>query len=98
MSDFASLVSDTQDRVETAQLVLSEVERGLEVVEKVEAITKRARPVLRSASVMILGCLVGLGIVLLITRRRHVSDIEIAEAESPEGVPDSSDRFRNSSA
>jgi hypothetical protein len=97
MSDFASLLSDTQDRVETAQLVLSEVERGLEVVEKVEAVTKRARPVLRSASVMILGCLVGLGIVLLITRRRQVSDIEISEVDSSEGLPDSSDDLGNSS-
>lgn len=97
MSDFASLLSDTQDRVETAQLVLSEVERGLDVVEKVEAVAKRARPVLRSAPAVIVGCLVGLGIVLLITRRRRASDIGISEAESSEGVSDSAEAFRNSS-
>ncbi len=98
MSDFASLLSDTQEGVETAQRVLSEVEHGLEVVEKVEAVAKRTRPVLRSASVVILGCLVGLLIVLLISRRRHASDIEISEGESSEGVPDSAEDGRGSSA
>jgi hypothetical protein len=98
MSDLASLLSDTQDGVETAQRVLSEVEHGLEVVEKVQAVAKHTRPVLRSASVVILGCLVGLGIVLLISRRRHASDIEIPEGESSEGVPDSAEDGRGSSA
>ena len=96
MSDFAALVSDAQDRVETAQLVLSEIERGLDVVEKVEAVAKRSCPVLRWASVVILGCLLGLGIALLMGRRRRASDIEVKE-ESPEGIPNSGEYSRPSS-
>ena len=96
MSDFASLLSNTQDGVETAQRMLSEVEHGLEVVERVQAVAKRTRPVLRWASVVILGCLVGLGIVLLISSRRHASDVETPEAEPSEGVPDSAQDGRGS--
>ena len=51
MSDVESWLSNTQDRVETAQLVLSEVERGLVAVQTVETVAKRARPVLRAVSV-----------------------------------------------
>lgn len=95
MSDFAALLSDAQDRVETAQLLLSEIERGLDVVEKVEAVAKRSRPVLRWASLVILGCLIGLGIALLMGRRRPASDIEVAE-ESPEGAPSTGEQSRPS--
>ncbi len=84
MSELESWLSETQDRVATAQRVLSDVERGLAAVEKVEAVAKRSRPVLRMATVMILGCLVSLGIVLLVSRRRHESQIEIPEDESSE--------------
>jgi hypothetical protein len=98
MSDFASLLSDTQDGVETAQRVLSEVEHGLEVVENVQAVAKHTRPVLRSAFVVILGCLVGLGIVLLISRKRHASDIGIPEGEPYEDLPGSAEDGRGPSA
>jgi hypothetical protein len=86
MSNFASLLEDTQDRVETAQLVLSKVEHGLEVVEKVEAVAKRTRPVLRSVAIATLACLVGL-VLLLVIRRRLGEEIEVREGESPEEVP-----------
>jgi hypothetical protein len=98
MSDLSSLLSDTQDGIETAQRVLSQVEHGLEVAEKVEAVAKRTRPALRSASVVILGCLVGLGIVLLINRRRRASDTEIPEDELSDGLPDSAEDGRSSLA
>ena len=84
MSEVDSWLSDSQDVVATAQHVLSEVERGLLAVEKVEAVAKRTRPVLRIATVVILGCLVGLGIVLLVSRKRHESQIEVPDGESPE--------------
>jgi hypothetical protein len=84
VSEVESWLSDTQDRVATAQRVLSEVERGLVAVEKVEAVVKRTRPVIRKATVVILGCLVGLGVVLLVSRRRHESQIEVPEGESSE--------------
>lgn len=87
MSDFASILSDTQDRIETAQLVLSNVEQGLQAVEKAEAIAKRTRPILRSVSIAILGCLVGLGIFLVIRSRRKTDEVEIPEGESSEGEP-----------
>ena len=95
MSDFAALLSDAQDRVETAQLLLSEIERGLDVVEKVDMVAKRSRPVLRWASLVILGCLIGLGIAVLMGRRRPGSDIEVTE-ESPEGAPNSGEPSRPS--
>jgi hypothetical protein len=82
VSDFESWLSGTQDRVATAQLVLSEIERGLVAAEKVEAVAKRTRTVLRMASVVILGCLVGLGIVLLVNRKRHAGEIDVPEGES----------------
>ncbi len=47
MSDVAALLSGAQERVETAQLVLSEIEHGLDVVEKVAVVAKRSRPILR---------------------------------------------------
>jgi len=84
VSEVDSWLSDSQDVVATAQHVLSEVERGLLAVEKVEAVAKRTRPVLRIATVVILGCLVGLGIVLLVSRKRHESQIEVPDGESPE--------------
>ena len=95
MSDFAALLSDAQDRVETAQLLLSEIERGLDVVEKVETVAKRSRPVLRWVSLVILGCLIGLGIALLMGRRQPASDIEDT-GESPEGAPNSGESSRPS--
>jgi hypothetical protein len=95
VSDFAALLSDAQDRVETAQLLLSEIERGLDVVEKVETVAKRSRPVLRWASLVIVGCLIGLGIALLMGRRQPASDIEDTE-ESPEGAPNSGESSRPS--
>ena len=84
MSEVESWLSDTQGRVATAQRVLSEVERGLVAVDKVEAVVNRTRPVMRKATAVILGCLVGLGIVLLVSRRRHESQIEVPEGESSE--------------
>ncbi len=84
MSEVESWLSETQDRGATAQRVVSEVERGLAAVEKVEAVAKRSKPALRMATVVILGCLVGLGIVFLVSRRRHESQIEIPEDESSE--------------
>jgi hypothetical protein len=75
MSDFESLLSDTREGIVTAELVLSEIERGLAAVEKVEAVAKRTRPVLRVASIVILGCLVGLGMVLLVGRIRRANEL-----------------------
>ncbi len=84
MSEVESWLSDTQFLVATAQQVLSEVEHGLETVEKVEEVVERSRPVLRTVAVVILGCLVGLGIVLLVSRKRREMQIEVAKGESPE--------------
>ena len=84
MSEVESWLSDTQFLVATAQQVLSEVEHGLETVEKVEEVVKRTRPVLRTVAVVILGSLAGLGIVLLVGRKRRERQIEVAEGESPE--------------
>lgn len=95
MSDFAALLSDAQDRVETAQLLLSEIERGLDVVEKVETVAKRSRPVLRWASLVILGCLIGLGIAHLMDRRQPASANEDTE-ETPQGAPNSGEPSRPS--
>jgi hypothetical protein len=88
VSDFASLLSETQERVETAQQVLSGVETGLEVVQRVEAVAERTRRGLRWAGVVILGCFLGLGIVLLVSHRRLAGDTAIPEAESSEELPD----------
>lgn len=85
MSDIESWLSNTQDRVETAQLVLSEVERGLVAVQTVETVAKRARPVLRVATVVIIGCLVCLGIGLVVSRTRRKGEVEFPEVESPNG-------------
>ena len=76
MSEAESWLADTQDPVATAQRVLSDVERGLVVVGKAEAVAKRTRPFIRVATVVLLGC-VGLGIVVLVSRRRHKSQIEV---------------------
>jgi hypothetical protein len=84
MSQAQSWLSDTQDRVATAQRVLSDVERGLVVVEKAEAVAKRTRPFLRMATVVILGCVVGLGVVLLVSRKRHERQIEAPDDNSSE--------------
>jgi hypothetical protein len=88
------MLSDTQDRVGTTQLVLSKVEHGLETVEhgletveKLEAVAKHTRPVLRSVSIVILGCLVALAIGLLIRRRRGGYEIEIQNGHSPDEGP-----------
>lgn len=80
MSQVETWVSDAQDRVAAAERVLSEVERGLVAIEKVEAVAKRTRPVLRMATVVILASLVGLGIAVLISRKRHEGQIEEAPA------------------
>jgi hypothetical protein len=87
VSDFESWLSNTQDRVATAQVVLAEVDRGLVAVEKVEKVVKRTRPALRLASVVILGCLVGLGIVLVARRRRQEIEPEIPDVEPPPEGP-----------
>lgn len=84
MSEAESWLSMTEDRVAAAQRVLSEIERGLVAAEKVEAVAKRTRPVLRMAAVVILGGLVGLGIVLLVSRKRPESQIDVPEDEPPE--------------
>jgi NADH:ubiquinone oxidoreductase subunit K len=81
VSDLESWLSNTQDRVETAQLVLSEVERGLVAVETV---AKRTRPVLRIFTVVIIGCLVCLGIGLVVSRTRRKGEAECSEVESPD--------------
>ena len=75
MSDFDSLLSDTREGIATAELVVSEIDRGLAVVEKVDA-ARRTRPALRVVTIMILGCLVGLGIVLLVGRIRRAHEIQ----------------------
>src|SRR5665213_890265 len=93
MSDTASWLSDTQDRVATAQRVLAEVDRGLVAAERVEKAAKRARPLLKVASVVLLGSLVAVGVALMINRRRWSSELTIPEgglpAEELTGVPSS---------
>jgi NADH:ubiquinone oxidoreductase subunit K len=84
VSDLESWLSNTQDRVETAQLVLSEVERGLVAVQKVETVAKRTRPVLRIFTVVIIGCLICLGIGLVVSRTRRKGEVEFSEVESPD--------------
>jgi hypothetical protein len=88
------MISDTQDRVGTAQLVLSNVEHGLETVEhgletvqKLEAVAKHTRPVLRSVSIVILGCLVVLAVGLFIRRRRGGYEIVIQNGHSLDEGP-----------
>ncbi|MGA3146516.1 MAG: hypothetical protein ABSF33_03440 [Acidimicrobiales bacterium] len=76
MSDFDSLLSDTREGIATAELLLSGIDRGLVAVEKVEAVARRTRPALRVVTIMILGCLVGLGIVLLVGRIRRAHEIQ----------------------
>jgi hypothetical protein len=84
VSNFESWLSNTQDRVSTAQLVLSEVERGLVAVEKVETVAQRTRPVRRAAAVVMIGCLVCLGIGLVVSRKRRKTEVEISKVESPD--------------
>ncbi len=83
MSDFDSLLSDTREGIATAELVLSEIDRGLAVVEKVDAVARRTRPALRVVTVMFLGCLVGLGIVLLVGRIRRAYEIDAPRPGDP---------------
>jgi hypothetical protein len=85
MSDVETWLSDTQDRVATAQLVLSEVNRGLEAAEKVEHVVKRARPVLRWVPVVLAGALVGLGVAVLVNRRRRVRALEATAPDRSAG-------------
>lgn len=84
MGEVESWLSDTQDLVATAQHVLSEVERGLVTVGKVEEVALRTRPVLRRVTVVIVGCLVGLGLILLVNRIRHEGQTEVPEGEWPD--------------
>lgn len=81
MSEAESWLTETHDRVLTAQRVLSEVERGLVAVEKAELIAKHTRPFLRMATVVILGCLVGLGVALLVGRKRQQQREEVSVRE-----------------
>ncbi len=83
VSDFDSLLSDTREGIATAELVLSEIDRGLAVVEKVDAVARRTRPALRVVTVMFLGCLVGLGIVLLVGRIRRAYEIDAPRPGDP---------------
>jgi hypothetical protein len=89
MADVESWLSVTQDQVATAQRVLSEVERGLAAVEKAEDLAQRVRPVLRIAGVVIVGGLVGVGIALIVSRRRRDDQIEFVTDQSSEEGPTS---------
>jgi hypothetical protein len=77
-------LSETQGLVASVQQVLSEVERGLDTIGKVEAVAKRTRPVLRRITVVILGCLVVLGVVILVNRKRREGQVKVPVVESPE--------------
>jgi uncharacterized membrane protein len=70
MSDVAAWLSEAQGTVATAQHVLFDLDRGLVAAEKVERVARRARPVLRVTVVMVVGGLIGLGVVLIVNRRR----------------------------
>jgi hypothetical protein len=70
VSDTAPWLSDAQDRVAAAQQVLAEVDRGLHAAAKVEQAARRARPVLRAATVVLLAGVAVIGVAWLIRRRR----------------------------
>jgi hypothetical protein len=92
------LLSDTHDRVEAAQRVLSGVEHGLEVAEKAEAVARRTRPILRWMAVVILGCLVGLAIALVIGRTRDGGDGATPEDDGSEWLREAREETRDWSA
>jgi hypothetical protein len=82
MSDTASWLSDTRERVATAELALAEVDRGLVAIEKVDKAARRAGPILRFASLALLGALVAVGIGIGIHRSRRGTP-----PTEPEGRP-----------
>ena len=77
MNDREAWLSNARDRVTTAQHVLSEVDRGLATAEKVEHVAERARPVLRTVTIVVVGGLVAAGIVVLVRRRRRRPELVI---------------------
>jgi hypothetical protein len=85
--DGRSWLASAQSQVGTAQLVLDEVGRGLATAERAEAVADRAVPMIRRATIVILGCAVGLGIVLLLSRRRRRIKLDESELSEPSPTP-----------
>ena len=87
MSDGGSWLANAQSHVGTAQMVLDDVGRGLATVEKAEAVAERAVPVIRRATIVILGCAVGIGIVLVLSRRRRQVQLDGSGSSEPSATP-----------
>jgi hypothetical protein len=90
VSDVGSWLAATHDQVDSAQRVLSEVDRGLATLEHVTSVARRTRPVLRTVAVVILGTVAVLTIVHLV-RRRPSGDGDWVGDVMPEDAPPTTD-------
>ena len=90
MTETQMWLHQVQQHVDTAQLVLDEVGRGLATVDRVEVATERAVPVLRIVTALAVGGAAGVALYLWVVRparqrRRQPPEARREDRDDPVG-------------